>query len=625
MKININWLKELVDFKETASQIAEILTGLGLESEEIDVNIISVETTANRGDCLSMLGLARELSAKLNLPFQLPESKIKISVNNQKLSLKINEDSKKFVPRFSYRIINGIKIGPSPKKIVEKIESYGFRPINNVVDITNLIMIELGQPLHAFDAKKLGGALNLRLSSDGEKILTLDGKEHTLKAGSLVGENQAGKLVDLCGIMGGFYSEVDVKTTNIILQAAIFDPINIRTTAKYLNHTTDASYRYERGVDQAMTLFSLDRATDLILKTAKGQAAEIEDLIIQPLEKRKIKFDFNKINKLLGTKFSDVKIKQSLEKLGFKISNDQIAIVPSFRLHDIYFWQDLAEETLREIGYSNLKPEILPQTKAITNQKFSQKEFVKDTLAGLGFSETLSYSFISRNDLALFNLDKNKLVKIKKPLSLENEYFRPSLYLNVLKQVTKNPWFSEVKFFEIGRVVDLNKEEEKLTVLVAGKNAQKELQGVAKALGIATEILEINPSITQKLKIKKPVFYFEIPILKLENNEYQFKILSLIKVKTPSNFPPAQIDLAFIADKSINASEIEKFLNKQENIILAELFDEFASDKFGKDKKNIAYHLWLEKMDGALSEIEIKQITDKIVSSVNFKFSTNLR
>ncbi|MDD3773949.1 MAG: phenylalanine--tRNA ligase beta subunit-related protein, partial [Patescibacteria group bacterium] len=304
MKISLSWLREFVDFKENASEIADFLSGLGLESEKIDEENINVEITANRGDALSILGLAREISAKLNLPLNLPKPKIEAKKNDYNFKLNFSDEAKKIVPRFTYRILKNIKIGPTPPSLVKKIESYGFRSINNVVDITNLVMIELGQPMHAFDAGKINYNLNLRLSTADEKIITLDGKEHTLKEGSLVGEDNNGRLIDLCGIMGGFYSEVDEKTTNIILQAAIFDPINIRKTSKYLNHTTDASYRYERGVDQDQTILALDRATELILQSSSGEIGKIADIENQKIEKRIITANYDKINNLLGIEFT---------------------------------------------------------------------------------------------------------------------------------------------------------------------------------------------------------------------------------------------------------------------------------------------------------------------------------
>ena len=623
MIISINWLKELVDFKENAKQIAEILTDLGLESNPIDTNNISVEITANRGDCLSILGIARELSAKLNSPLKLPDSKIDESEITEKLSLNLSDEVKKLTPRFSYRIISDIKIGPSTKEIVEKIESYGFRSINNVVDITNLIMIELGQPMHAFDFDKLKGELKLRLSKDNEKIITLDGKEHTLKEGSLVGESN-GKLVDLVGIMGGFYSEVDASTKTIVLQAAIFDPVNIRKTSKYLNHTTDASYRYERGVDQAITIESLNRAANLILQTCNAKVGKIENLEFAPIEKRKIVYNVEKINALLGVNFSQGEIKQSLEKLGFTVEDD-IAFVPSWRLHDIYIWQDLAEEVLRLNGYDKLKAENLIQTKPKDNSEFTYKESIKDKLINLGFSETLSYSFISRKDLEIFSLNKNELTKIEKPLSLDFEYFRPALYINVLKQIAKNPWFSSVLFFEIGHTILANKEEEKLIVMVADKDGCKILEEAIKTLRIETKIIEIDSKITANFKIKKPVHYFETELPRPENQKYQFVDLPITKAKMPSAFPPAQIDLAFIAAKDLNSNKVELFLNNQENVVLAELFDEFESDKFGKDKKNIAYHLWIEKSNTALSEKEIAEIRQKIIDKASIEFSLTLR
>jgi len=631
MKISISWLKEFVDFKENAKEISAILTDLGIETKAFDEDILEVEITANRGDCLSVLGLAREISAKLDLSLKLPKISFEESIIKEKIDLEIKPEVKKFVPYFAYRVISGIKIGPSSSKIKEKLKSYGFRSLNNVVDITNLVMVELGQPMHAFDYEKLGGKLSLRLSKKGESIFTLDGKERKLKAKSLIAQNKNNKIIDLVGIMGGLHSEIDNSTQTIVLQSAVFDPPTIRKTAKYLHHTTDASYRYERGVDQGMAKTALDRAADLIQKEC-GQAGEAKEIVNSEIEKRKIGFDSQKINALLGTDFSLDSIINSLEKLNFKISkkeNDLSAIVPSYRLYDIFYWQDLAEEVLRLNGYSNLQSINLDKKEKAYNINFAFKENLKDKLVALGFSETLSSSFVSKADVQLFHLDFNNLIKIKKPLSLENEFFRPNLVINLCYQAAKNPWFSEVLLFEIGHVADSESEKQKLIVLALGKDNSKKLEEAKKTinefLDASIEIKAIETKILEKFKIKKSISYLEIELPEKKQGDYYFTDLNFTKVKMPSSFPPAQIDLAFVADSNLSAKEIERFLASDDDVILCELFDEFASNKFGKNKKNIAYHLWIEDQKKSLSESEIAKIRESLIEKVNSRFATTLR
>ncbi|MCD6422431.1 phenylalanine--tRNA ligase subunit beta [bacterium] len=626
MQVSLSWLREFVKFDLSAQEVAEILSDLGLESEACSADIIDVEISPNRGDCLSILGIARELSAKLNLKLKLPSPQVKEKRDTPEV-VKFSSSVKKFIPRYTYRLIKGVKIAPSPKEIQQKLASYGFRPINNVVDITNLVMIELGGPLHAFDLDKLKGKLKIRLAKTGDSLITLDGKERKLKDGDLIAEDGEGKLTDLCGIMGGFYSEVEEGTKTILLQSAIFDPVKIRLTSKRLRHQTDASYRYERGVDYKITKLALDRATELILRCAGGEATECIDLKFQELEERVIELDPAKVNQLLGTDFPPEKIKRNLERLFFVVKEEKGKMkvkVPSFRLFDIKFWQDLAEEVLRLESYRRLPVESLPSAPKPKNIAYWQKETLKDWLAKEGFSETLSYSFISRKEAKLFGLKEEELLRIKNPLSEENEFFRPLLLINVLKQVALNPYFPEVKMFEIGKVADKKKEQEHLIVLVAGKKKQGELRKVLPLVGAeVSEIKEVPPSILSALKIRRPVWYWEGELPK--PRKIARCVLSLKKVKEPSSFPPAQIDLAFVVDRSLNPREIEEFLQSQSQVILAECFDEYVSDKFGPDKKSLAFHLWLQHPKRALTDKEVQEIISRLVKKMQNRYGAKLR
>jgi len=629
MLISLSWLKEFVDFELNAEDTAQLLCGLGLETEVKNDNLLDIEITPNRGDCLSVLGVAREIAAKLGKNLHLPKPKIKEESEDLAFDLRFSAKAKERTFRYTYRVVRDIKVQASPKWIQDKLISYGFRPINNIVDITNLVMIELGQPLHAFDFEKLGGTLFLRTAKKGESLITLDGKERKLSKDILVAEDKKGRLTDLCGIMGGFYSEVSENTKTIILQSAVFDPITIRLASKKLRHQTDASYRYERAVDFLITKLALDRATELILAASGGRALPAKDLVFREPQKEKIDFSLQQLNNLLGSSFSANEVGEILERLNFVVQKNGVNFsvqAPSYRWFDIKYWQDIAEEVLRVKGYDSLPSEALSSTTKPANPEFSFKEFFKDKLAALGFSETLSCSFISRQDKDIFSFSKP--LKIKNPLSIENEYFRPVLLVNLLKQVAGNPWFSEVKFFEIGRVADKKGEAEHLIVLVAKKKGRKEIEKAQKelsSLGIKTKIEEVSQSILQKLKIKKPVFYLETALVPAKRKKVDFILPKIIKVKTPSSFPPAQIDLSFIVSCQVKAEEIEKTLGSHPRVILVELFDEFQSEKFGKNRKSVAFHLWLEHPKRALKEKEIVEIMESLAQDVEKKFTAQWR
>jgi len=348
MNIPIDWLKGFIKINLSAEKLANELTLKGFLVEGIKKGVLDIEPTANRGDVLSVLGISRELAAILDQKITLP--KIKLVEKNLGLSLEIEIAENEICPRYSFRIISGVKVGPSPKWLVERLEKSDIRTVSNIVDVTNYVMLELGQPLHAFDYDKLvDKKIIIRRAKSGEIVTTLDSKTHQLGPESIVIENH-GQLIDLAGIMGGENSQVDSHTKTIILQAAIFNPVIIRKAAKSLRFSTDASYRYERGVDFAGTVPALDRATDLILKTAGGNCAEIVDLVLKSPEVKKISVSAHQINKLIGSDFTNSQVEKILKNLGFgikKSDRNMIVQVPSWRINDINLWQDLAEEGAR--------------------------------------------------------------------------------------------------------------------------------------------------------------------------------------------------------------------------------------------------------------------------------------
>lgn len=292
MKVSLNWLKDYIDIDKTPEELAEDLSLFGHEAEvdrpersrgiSSDA-IIDLEITPNRGDCLSILGIAREVSAMYNTKLKYSTSKLRsIVVTNLDKKIEVEIEKPEICPRFTARIIDNIKIGESSKQIQERLTTYGFRPINNIVDITNYVMVATGQPLHAFDYDKIkDGVMNIRQAKKGEEVKTLDGQNRVLDDGAIVIEDDE-KIYDLAGIMGGIKSEVDENTKTIILQGAIFDPILIRKTSKYLNHVTDASYRYERGVDFEGTITGVDLAAEMIKESCPE--AKVGELIDQKLK-----------------------------------------------------------------------------------------------------------------------------------------------------------------------------------------------------------------------------------------------------------------------------------------------------------------------------------------------------
>lgn len=644
MKISYNWLKEFVDIDRTPEQLGDDLSLFGHEVESIekigDDAVLDFEITPNRGDCLSILGMAREIAALYKAQIRNPKHEIR---NEEKLDkeIKINIEKPEICPRFTARIIDNIKIGESSKEIQEKLATYGFRPINNIVDITNFVMVATGQPLHAFDYDKIkDGLMNLRLSKAGEEVMTLDGQNRVLQEGTIIIEDKE-KIYDLAGIMGGIKSEVDEQTKTIILVGAIFDSALTRKTSKYLNHTTDASYRYERGVDFEGTVAGVDMATELILESCKeAKAGEIIDQINQSQVINKIPFKIYDINRLLGTDIPIDQAEEFLNRLNIKVESktegahvQTIATPPSYRAYDIKIWQDIAEEVARIYGYNKIpKSQLAISNSGKSNQEFVKREKIKDELKNLGFTEIYSYSFIDKKQADILGIDVNTLSEIEKPLSPETQYLRPSLIASLLSAIAKNPWAPEINIFEIEKVFSAkggpaaSEERWQLGLAAVGKGDQILIEAKEK-LGIKVEIKTIDQKILDAYKIRRPVKIITIDLNELEDivGEYSEEI-SEKKYNKISQFPPTIRDVAFIVKSEIDANDVGREIkNASDKILFVELFDEFTSDKFGQGKKNIAYHIWLQDLTKPMEDNEVDQIIKKIIENISSKYQAKVR
>lgn len=642
MKVSYSWLKDFVKIDKKPQDLANLLTLSGAEVEKIkkskDDYIFDLEITPNRGDELSVLGIAREVAALTKNKLTLPLKKIDDKASNFPLTIEIMDELA--CPRFACRIISGITIKSSPKWIIKRLKSYGFRAINNVVDITNLVMIELGQPLHAFDYDKIDGAkMIIRRSKDGERVKTLDGFERILSQNAIIIED-AKNIIDLAGIMGGALSEVEKKTKTIILESAIFNPVLIRKTSKEQGLVTDASYRFERGIDSDGQIMALNRAAELILKHAGGESATVIDIRkIKPKDKQ-IEIDLNKTSSLLGIEIASEEAQNNLEHLGFKIlesKNELLRVsVPTWR-NDISIWQDLAEEVARIKGYNQLKNEPLGKFKPKNNNSsFKQKEILKDRLNDLGLSEIYSYNFLSSRDLEILKKTDESLYEIENPVAPENRYLRDSLFPSLIKAIAKNPAFSEIKIFEIGEVFDLKNEERTyLGIGLAGDKIEKITEIIDKINQTTLSDLKwetriLNEEELRRYKIKKKnAAIAEADLSQFLNDKPlkgEYEIVSGIQYRDISKFPSVSRDFAFIVDSEISSSELVESVKKLSPLIVrAELFDEFESAKFGQNKKSLAYHLEFQAKDRTLNNKEADELSQKLINLVKKKFQGHLR
>lgn len=629
MKISYNWLKEFVDIPVSAKHLAEDLSLFGHEVEDVikyeNDWILDLSITANRGDCLSILGIAREISAFYNNKIKLSQIKIEEEKIDKKINIKIAES--KICPRFTARIIDNIKIAESPKWIKEKLASYGFRSINNIVDITNLIMVELGQPLHAFDYHKIDcGNVLVRKAKKNESLITLDGIERKLDENSIIIEDKK-KIYDLAGIMGGINSEIDKKTKTILLQGSVFDPILIRRTSKRLNLTTDASYRFERKVDIDGTILAVDRAANLIKECCENtKIGSLIDIGISKCKKKLIKIKTIRINNLIGKKFKQKEIENNLRRLNIFCKNN-VCEIPSYRLHNLVIWQALAGEVARIYRFNKLPIKNIKPTKTHENTDYNKKEYIKDILVKNGFTEIYSYSFSNEKLLNLLSTNLQDCRFAINSVTPENKYFRSNLESSILTAVSKNPWAPEINIFEIGKVFSKSFGEKwQIGIAATQKNTQN-IKNILALLNIRTDIKSFDKRILDYLKIRKIVKYVIIDLNKInvEPDKYQeeFKIT---QYKPISEFPPTIRDVAIVVNSTTNSSEILTEIYKANNeIFIVELFDEFTSEKIGRNKKSLTYHIWMQNLNRPMRDLEANKIIEKIIKNLNNKFGAKLR
>ncbi|OGD64361.1 phenylalanine--tRNA ligase subunit beta, partial [Candidatus Berkelbacteria bacterium RIFOXYA2_FULL_43_10] len=408
--------------------------------------IFDLDITPNRGDCLSHFGVAREISALYSRSIVRPPIKLSMSGKQitDKVSLKVNDITA--CPQYMARLIEGVKIAESPDWIKKRLDLVGISSINNVVDITNYILLDLGHPLHAFDADKIDGdTVVVRRAKSKENIESIDHKQRKLAQDNLVIADAKGPIA-IAGIIGGVRSEITNSTTDVIIEAAEFDRRVIRKSSKLLGLATEASHRFERGIDPGGVEYALNKAVKLISEIAGGK---ISFGILKHGEKgQSIEIDINYagINKLLGTNLSAHDIDSILRRIGCEIKEGR-AIVPLYR-SDISIWQDLAEEVGRIFGYQNIDMKKVT-TKRVKNENifFKFKEMLKDILIENGFSENLSYSFIRNDEIGIYHFAKSNLLKVSNSCEKEDLYLRPSLIPLLLKTISKNQSFDRISVF----------------------------------------------------------------------------------------------------------------------------------------------------------------------------------
>ncbi|NLC47949.1 MAG: phenylalanine--tRNA ligase subunit beta [Tenericutes bacterium] len=631
---------------------------------EMDDVIIDFELTSNRADELSMLGLAYEVSALTKEKVILPNINYKELDEdiNSSLSLKIETDN---VYTFLAKKVNNIEIKESPTFIKNRLIACGIRPINNVVDISNYVMLETGQPLHYYDADKLGAVIGARMAKDGESVLTLDSIKRILTKDDIV-ITDGEKAIGLAGVMGGYDTEITKDTKNIVIESAIFNPLNIRQTSKKLLRS-EASIRFEKILDVNRTYFAIERSCHLLEKYAGGF---VEKGILEhnniSREDKVIEITLDKINSVLGYEFKCDDIIEVFNKLDFVSEckkNKFVVTIPTRRV-DISIEEDLIEEVGRIYGVDNIKG-TLPVFESSAANYNKTNRIIRDKMVSLGLNEVITYSLINVKDVFKFTNDEFGLIKVLSPMTEERVVLRHSLITSILGvyDYNKSRNIKDLSIFEIGTSFSLIEgeyiEENKLSCLLAGKyisGINSEEYDFYTVKGIIEELLDylglknrysfVSGNLPEEMHPSKSVYInvngkiiglfgaVHPNIYKEDVYVAEINLSSLLEIKTGklkykefSKYPGISKDLAFIISKNINSEDVVSTIKQTGGKLLksVDVFDYYEGEKIDNNKKSIAYNLYFESFDKTLTDEEINQVFDKIIENVAKKHNAILR
>ncbi len=647
--------------------------------------VIEIDLTPNRPDCASVLGIAREIAAFQQSKINYPVTTITNTGNRIHDLASVKIENPDHCPRYAARLIEGIKVAPSPFWLQERLLSVGQRPINNIVDITNFVMLETGQPLHAFDFDRLAeNRIVVRTAHKNETFVSLDEKERHLSDHMLMicdGE----KPVAIGGVMGGLNSEIETDSTRVLIESAYFSPTSIRKTAKALGMGTDASYRFERGVDPQGTVKALNRATELMLEIGGGQLVEgLIDEHPAPVQTPTVHLSTAKTNRLLGTDLSRKQIKALLESIELSVSNngsDELVVEPpSFRV-DISRPEDLMEEVARLSGYNNIPPtfpHMAADTHAVT-PIIALRQRVKELLTGFGFTETINYSFMDAlacDRLSYPNDDQRRqTVAILNPLTEDQAVMRTSLAPGLLETMHRNisQQSRHLKLFEVGKIFVSNAppklpdESEIVAGCWSGKRFDGawhskesecdfyDLKGAVEGLlrglhiqkaeftalpaeacaytkeGCSAKIMigeqnlgilgEINPGTMRAFNLKQNVLFFEIDLQRLAE-----AVPTAIYYTAIPKFPATTRDATIIVDEKIEAARLFKNVKIIDEELVEDLylFDVFMGEPVPVGKKSVSFRITYRSSKTTLEDETVNVLHKKLIDALIAEFNATL-
>lgn len=647
------------------TSIVEIL---GLDDE-----VIEFEITPNRPDCLSIIGMARETSATFNIPLEEPEIRINNEVDSIENYLNGIEAPSENCNRYYARVIKDVKIEPSPLWMQIRLMEAGVRPINNIVDITNFVMLEYGEPLHAFDLETVAGRkIIVRQAEEGEKIVTLDGVERELTSADLVIADTE-KAIGIAGVMGGFNTEITDSTRYVLLEGANFDSKSIRLTSKRLGLRTEASTRFEKGIDPNLCHLAVDRVCQLIEEINAGVVVKGSmDVYKNPRKEESISLRPSRVRKILGVELSEDEMVEYLNRLDIKSEIEDNIIkskIPTYRL-DIESEIDLVEEIGRLYGFHNIESKPLMGALTRGEKPYDKKieELAKGILQAMGLNEAMTYSFISPRAYDKIKVTEDsplrKVIKLLNPLGEDYSVMRTTLLPNMLELLSRNynRGVEECYVYEIGNIFipkelplkELPEERKVLSIGFYGKEdfyfLKEVVNTLLESLGIKdveyireennpsfhpgrTAIVlvdgknigilgEIHIDVLENYEMKKRAYVAQIDfheLVKLANLERKYKPLP--------KYPAVLRDLALVVKEDILVGDIEKIISKHgggliENI---ELFDIYRGDPIPEGMKSVAFSIIFRSHDRTLRDEEINEILEAIIKDLEVTFDAKLR
>ena len=697
MRVSLNWIKQFAPLAAPPQEIADRLTMAGLEIEGIEKvagdtvieiegmgridhdMIFEVNVTPNRPDCLSILGIAREVAAAFRLPLVMPRTDVGAGLPAAEVSVEIID--KDLCHRYAGRQVSGVTVGESPQWLKDRLEKCGIRAINNIVDVTNYVLLEFGHPLHAFDADRLAGR-KIRVARAGRdaKITTLDGVDRDLHEDTLLiwdGSNP----VAVAGVMGGADSSVSGTTTNIFLESAYFEPTSIRRTSKQLGLRSESSYRFERGTDIEFLEKALDRAALLMQETGGGTIHELVDVYPVKYAPVSTEVSYRRINQLLGTQIGKQEMLDILGRIGIATEDkgETFVVTPPAYLRDIRHTVDVVEEIARLYGFGNI-PARVPRTvlsDGRLNQRESDVQRVRDAIRKTGFTEAINYSFMNSSDLDLLSIppddERRKHIAVMNPLRQEDGHMRttlmPALIQNFLYNIARG--VRDIRFYELSKVFIDEGEQlpvEKLRLsgifyrdkspsiwkqdlpgFFAVKGALEavfdELRISAPAYTMSAEkflhkgkaadisgqngkigfVGELSPTVIERLdlKISKPeVIVFELDLDRI--------LGLLVRKKTYSQipkFPAIERDMAIILDEEVAAAAVSGYFSEYDSTVIEsiELFDYYKGKNMPADKKSLAFRVVYRSADRTLTDAEVETVHAGLVSYILAKTGGTLR